>query len=68
MEGIWKGYVITKPRGVNGFGYDPIFFVLEAGCSCAELKAEQKNLLSHRGKAAQAIVKALLAEFSDQAP
>ena len=47
IEGI-IGYEIA---GVNGFGYDPIFYVPEYGCTTAELTAEQKNAVSHRGKA-----------------
>ena len=47
IEGI-IGYEIA---GANGFGYDPIFYVPEYGCTTAELTAEQKNAVSHRGKA-----------------
>ncbi len=50
-EGIWEGRVLTAPRGSNGFGYDPVFLVPERGCSSAELPPEDKNRLSHRGKA-----------------
>ena len=50
-EGIWEGIVLDEPRGSGGFGYDPYFFVPEKGCTSAELSAEIKNNLSHRGQA-----------------
>ena len=59
VEGIWKGYVITKPRGVNGFGYDPIFYVPEYECTSAELDKKKKNQLSHRGQAIRKLTKKL---------
>lgn len=50
-EGIWEGEILELPRGNNGFGYDPIFFVPEQQCSAAELPPEIKNHISHRGRA-----------------
>lgn len=50
-EGIWEGEILELPRGNNGFGYDPIFFVPDQQCSAAELPAEIKNHISHRGRA-----------------
>ncbi|MEH6388520.1 RdgB/HAM1 family non-canonical purine NTP pyrophosphatase [Pseudomonas profundi] len=50
-EGAWRGRILTEPRGSNGFGYDPLFWVPETGCSSAELPADEKNRLSHRGRA-----------------
>lgn len=50
-EGIWEGEILELPRGNNGFGYDPIFYVPEQQCSAAELPAEIKNHISHRGRA-----------------
>ncbi len=50
-EGVWEGRVLLAPRGREGFGYDPVFYVPEAGCSAAELPAEIKNRLSHRAQA-----------------
>lgn len=50
-----EGYIGEKPAGSNGFGYDPIFYVDEYGCSTAELSEEQKNEISHRGKALRAM-------------
>lgn len=49
-EGTWEGRIATAPRGAGGFGYDPLF-ELPDGRTAAELPAEEKNLLSHRGKA-----------------
>ena len=50
-RGVIEGVIATRPRGGNGFGYDPIFYVPEMGCTTAELPAEKKNEVSHRGRA-----------------
>jgi XTP/dITP diphosphohydrolase len=50
-EGSWAGEIVAQPRGANGFGYDPHFFLRDLGKTAAELDQEQKNLISHRGKA-----------------
>jgi len=50
-EGTWAGEIVAEPRGANGFGYDPHFFLRDFGKTAAELDPEQKNLVSHRGKA-----------------
>lgn len=50
-EGIWHGEVLSAPQGSDGFGYDPIFFDPEHGCSAAQLPAELKHRISHRGRA-----------------
>jgi XTP/dITP diphosphohydrolase len=50
-EGSWAGEIVAEPRGTNGFGYDPYFFLRDLGKTAAELGQEQKNLVSHRGKA-----------------
>ena len=50
-----EGQIGTEIAGENGFGYDPIFYVPEYGCTTAELSAEQKNAISHRGKALRMI-------------
>lgn len=54
-RGTMEGYIGLAPAGENGFGYDPIFYVPEYDCSSAELTMEQKNELSHRGKALRAM-------------
>ena len=59
VEGVWEGYVITKPRGTNGFGYDPIFYIPEYKCTSAELDNEEKNKLSHRGQALRKLIEKL---------
>jgi len=58
-EGRCEGEIATDPAGQNGFGYDPVFFYPPLGKTFAELSREEKNLVSHRGKA----VAKLLAEF-----
>ena len=55
-EGRWQGELITKPRGEGGFGYDPHFLLPALGKTAAELSAEQKNELSHRGQALRALM------------
>ncbi len=50
-EGTWAGEIVAEPRGANGFGYDPYFFLRDLGKTAAELDPGQKNLVSHRGKA-----------------
>jgi XTP/dITP diphosphohydrolase len=50
-EGSWAGEIVAQPRGASGFGYDPHFFLRDLGKTAAELEQEQKNLVSHRGKA-----------------
>jgi XTP/dITP diphosphohydrolase len=50
-QGVWEGSILTAPAGKNGFGYDPVFRVPERNCASAELSAEDKNALSHRGQA-----------------
>lgn len=55
-EGRWSGEVIDTPRGANGFGYDPYFYLPELGKTAAELDPAQKNALSHRGKALRRLI------------
>lgn len=58
-QGTWEGRILTAPRGTQGFGYDPVFFVPTHNCSSAELPPEMKNALSHRGQALRKLVAAL---------
>jgi XTP/dITP diphosphohydrolase len=58
-QGTWEGRILTAPRGANGFGYDPVFFVPTHACTAAELAAETKNALSHRGQALRQLLAAL---------
>ncbi|HUL64653.1 MAG TPA: RdgB/HAM1 family non-canonical purine NTP pyrophosphatase [Burkholderiaceae bacterium] len=52
----WAGTIIDSPRGSNGFGYDPHFWLAEQNCTAAELAPEQKNRISHRGRALEELV------------
>jgi XTP/dITP diphosphohydrolase len=58
-QGTWEGVILDAPRGENGFGYDPVFFVPSEGCSSAELDPATKNRLSHRGQALAKLVRYL---------
>lgn len=51
LRGTMEGHIAREIRGVNGFGYDPIFFLPEKGVTSAEISREEKNELSHRGQA-----------------
>lgn len=55
----WRGEILAHPRGEGGFGYDPLFWVPECGMTAAELSAEEKNRLSHRGRALEVLLKTL---------
>lgn len=50
------GRILTEPRGGGGFGYDPLFFVVETGMTTAELSPQEKHRISHRGKALRRLV------------
>ena len=54
--GAWAGTIAPEPRGIGGFGYDPVFYLAELQCTAAELALEQKNRMSHRGKALRQLV------------
>ena len=58
-QGTWEGRILTAARGENGFGYDPVFYVPTHDCSSAELPAEVKNALSHRGQALHKLLASL---------
>lgn len=55
-EGVWHGEMIDPPRGDHGFGYDPHFFLPELGRTVAELDPAEKNRVSHRARALQALL------------
>ncbi len=61
-EGRWHGEIIDTPRGDGGFGYDPYFYLPALGRTAAELPADEKNRISHRGQALVALAAALRAE------
>lgn len=61
-QGCWYGEITAEPAGDGGFGYDPYFYLPELGCTAAQLSAEEKNRLSHRGKA----MRLLLAEMQER--
>lgn len=58
-HGVWAGSILFSPRGDNGFGYDPLFWVPTHQCSSAELNKEEKNRISHRGQAMRQLLEQL---------
>lgn len=62
VEGTLPGVIELEPRGTGGFGYDPLFYLLDEDCTLAELPAERKNQISHRAAAARA-ARAVLARW-----
>ena len=62
-RGTIEGRIGYKESGENGFGYDPIFYVPEYGCTTAELSPEQKNEVSHRGKALCKMKEVIMAKY-----
>ncbi|HTK32382.1 MAG TPA: RdgB/HAM1 family non-canonical purine NTP pyrophosphatase [Candidatus Saccharimonadaceae bacterium] len=60
-EGVLEGRITLEPRGSNGFGYDPVFELPDLGRTLAELTLEEKNRLSHRGRAVQRLIASLWA-------
>ena len=63
-QGTWEGRILHKPRGDNGFGYDPVFYVPTHDCSAAELESDVKNQLSHRGQALKKFLALLQLEMA----
>jgi XTP/dITP diphosphohydrolase len=63
VQGTIEGLITDAPRGTQGFGYDPIFLVPELGKTTAELQPEEKNRISHRGRAAR-LAREVLAHWS----
>jgi XTP/dITP diphosphohydrolase len=62
-EGSWAGEIVDVPRGSNGFGYDPHFFLPALGVTAAELDPAKKNRISHRGQALACLLDKLRSEF-----
>lgn len=62
-HGVWPGSILQAPQGKGGFGYDPVFRCPETGRSAAELSPQEKNRLSHRGRALALLVQQLRAEI-----
>jgi XTP/dITP diphosphohydrolase len=60
--GDWEGFILDAPRGAGGFGYDPYFWLPDLNQTAAELAPEEKNRLSHRGKALRAMREQLAAQ------
>lgn len=61
-EGIVRGVILREERGDNGFGYDPLFYIPEFDKTTAELSMDEKNAISHRGKAVRQMVQILKTE------
>ena len=57
--GVIEGKIAHEPKGENGFGYDPVFYLPERGCTTGELPPEEKNAISHRGIAVRKMVEIL---------
>ena len=62
-HGRWPGSILRAPQGDGGFGYDPIFLCPEKNCSASELSREEKNRISHRGRALALLMEQLRAEI-----
>ncbi|MEK9658546.1 MAG: RdgB/HAM1 family non-canonical purine NTP pyrophosphatase [Chloroflexota bacterium] len=54
-EGACEGRIAHRPQGTGGFGYDPVFFIAQHGCTVGDLSPAQKDAISHRGQAARAM-------------
>ena len=55
-QGSWEGSILREPQGEQGFGYDPLFWIASKHCSSAELDRDDKNEMSHRGKALRKLI------------
>ncbi|MDG1819482.1 MAG: RdgB/HAM1 family non-canonical purine NTP pyrophosphatase [Porticoccaceae bacterium] len=66
-QGSWEGHIAFEPRGSEGFGYDPLFYLADHNCHAAEMNKVEKNRISHRGKAtAQLLQRLEELEFNKQ--
>lgn len=64
-EGSWKGFIVAEPKGKNGFGYDPVFYVPDHHCTSAQLPPDVKNRISHRARALHELCVKLKALYPD---
>ncbi|MBI4212227.1 MAG: XTP/dITP diphosphatase [Deltaproteobacteria bacterium] len=65
VEGRCNGVILRERRGGHGFGYDPVFYLPECGRTMAELTMEEKNRVSHRGKALRKVREILVAQITN---
>lgn len=63
-EGVWLGEILKELKGNSGFGYDPLFFIPDCGCSSAEISLQKKNILSHRGQALRKLVELIKKRYA----
>ncbi|OCG32811.1 non-canonical purine NTP pyrophosphatase, RdgB/HAM1 family [Gilliamella sp. Fer2-1] len=61
--GKWHGLILNEAQGDGGFGYDPLFYVPELGCTAAQLTKEQKSQISHRGQALKQLISKIKTEY-----
>lgn len=66
VQASWEGRILTSPKGEGGFGYDPLFWLPQLGKTAAEMDKEEKNRISHRGRASQLLIQALGERFGQQ--
>ncbi len=66
-QGSWEGHIALEAKGDGGFGYDPLFYLQELNCHAAEIDKQQKNLISHRGKAMAELLAKLAADTATRA-
>ena len=65
FKGVVEGHISYKPEGENGFGYDPIFIPDGYECSFATMSEDQKNEISHRGRATKKMIEYLKEKFNE---
>ena len=63
-QASWEGHILEEARGVNGFGYDPLFWLADKNCSSAELAKDEKNKISHRAKALSLLLLAFREKYT----